>query len=61
MTKYKAYAQYTVELEIDIEASSLDEAQEIARDADGADFKEIGLGDWVIYDLVEVENETSSV
>jgi hypothetical protein len=61
MAKYKAYAQYTVELEIDIEASSLDEAQEIANDADGAAFKEIGLGDWVIYDLVEVENERQDI
>jgi hypothetical protein len=57
MAKYIAYAQYTVEVELKIEANSLDEAKEIADNADGADFTEIGLGDWVIYDIVESESE----
>jgi hypothetical protein len=57
MKKYKALAQYSVELEMEFEANSLEEAQEIARNADGADFQETGLGDWVVYDLMEVDDE----
>jgi hypothetical protein len=57
MTKYIAYAQYTVELELKIEANSLDEAKEIVNNAEGADFNEIGLGDWIIYDVIESEGE----
>jgi hypothetical protein len=57
MKKYKALAQYTVELEMEFEANSLEEAQEITRDADGADFQETVLGDWVIYDLIEINDE----
>jgi hypothetical protein len=57
MAKYKALAQYAVELEMEFEADSLEEAQEIARNADGADFQETGSGDWIVYDLMEINDE----
>jgi len=53
MPKYIAYAQYTVVLEMEFEASSLDEAKDIAQNADGADFEVISHDDWIVYDVVE--------
>jgi hypothetical protein len=51
--RYKVYATMSVELETEIEADSLEEAWEKARETDGAEFKEIdGSGAWNVFDVV---------
>jgi len=44
-------------LTAEIEAETEDEAYELARDMDGADFEPISpdAGDWRIYDVTETE------
>ena len=55
MTKYKVQAEMITDLYIIVEADSEDQAYEIAREADGADFIEEGLGDWVIGSVTPIE------
>lgn len=56
MKTFKVQASYTTFLEATIEANTLEDALDIARDMDGADFKDTGLGDWYI-DAVFEETE----
>lgn len=53
MNKYRVLASYTSYCFMDIEAENLDEAREIAYNADGGDFKDQGLGDWNIDEINE--------
>ena len=56
MTKYLVRAQYTVNLYTHIEADSIEDAWNIARDLDGGEFVEEDQGagsDWVVYDVCE--------
>ena len=48
MKKFKVQASYIVYLTAEVEAESLEEAQEIADSMDGGDFKEDGSEDWNI-------------
>ena len=48
MNKYRVHASYSTYLYLDVEANSLDEAWQIAKNADGGDFKSTELGDWNI-------------
>lgn len=59
MKKFRAVAVMRTYFELEIEAETLDEAQELARDADGGDFTPIkgDQGDWEIYDVVESEEQ----
>lgn len=52
--KFKFHAHYTEYLTLEVEAESLEAAQEIAEDSDGGDWRRVETGDWVIdYDLTE--------
>jgi hypothetical protein len=52
--KYKVIATMYTKLVCEIEADSLDEAWEIAKETDGGTFKALPDGDWEIYDVAEV-------
>lgn len=51
--KFKVQASYTTFLDAVIEADTLEQALDIARDMDGAEFKDTGLGDWSIDNVFE--------
>jgi hypothetical protein len=53
MKKFKVIASSISYYKIEIEAESEGEAWQAAKDADGSEFKEIGLGDWAIVDIEE--------
>jgi hypothetical protein len=53
MKKYKVTASSISYYTIEIEAANEGEAWQAAKDADGSEFKEIGLGDWAILDINE--------
>ena len=53
MKTYRILASYTSYCYMDVEAENLDEAREIAYNADGGDFKDQGLGDWNIDEITE--------
>lgn len=58
MKKYYVQAQYTVNLYTYVEAESLEQAWDIAKELDGGEFKEVDQGagsDWVVYDVTEEE------
>jgi hypothetical protein len=55
---YKVVCSQLVYSETIIEAESEDEAQEIAYESDGLDWKEVHYGDWDIED-VELTNEAN--
>ena len=59
MPRFRITAQMTTDLEIFVEADSLEEAQEEANGTDGGDFTEIeNSGDWSVNeDATEVEDE----
>jgi hypothetical protein len=54
MKKFKVIASSITYYKIEIEAETEGEAWQLAKDADGGDFKEIGLGDWDICDISEL-------
>ena len=53
--KYIITASSISYYKLEVEADSSDEAWQIGKDADGGDFKEIGLGDWEIVDVKEAK------
>ena len=57
MKKFRAVAVMRTYYELEIEAETLDEAQELAQEADGGDYTPIkgDVGDWEIYDVTEAE------
>ena len=55
MKTYRILASYTTYCSMEIEAENVDEAREIAYEADGGDFKSNELGDWNIGDVIELE------
>ena len=57
MTKYKVQAEMITDLYIIVEADSEDQAYEMAREANGADFIGEGLGDWVIGAVIPMEED----
>lgn len=60
MKTFKIIASLITYYKIEIEAETEDEAYQIAKyDADGSDFKEIGLGDWEICDIQEIQEMTA--
>ena len=56
MAKFKVFASYITYLDATIEADTLDQALDLAREMDGGDFKDRGFGDWNIDEVIE-ENE----
>lgn len=55
MTLYKVLAQYTTYVYTHIEAENYEEAQELANNLDGSDFRDTGHGDWDIYSVEKME------
>tara|TARA_X000001382_G_scaffold120717_1_gene102474 strand:- start:2192 stop:2383 length:192 start_codon:yes stop_codon:yes gene_type:complete len=57
--KYRVVATSFTHLESEIEAENEDDAWEIAKETDGSEFSEIkdDRGDWLIYDVYELEEE----
>ena len=55
MAKFRIYASYTVNLFLDIEADTFDEALDVARVADGADFVPIDESGWNIDEVREIK------
>ena len=55
MKNFKVTASYITYLTAKIEADSLEEACELARELDGGSFKDDGRYDWNIDDVVEIE------
>ena len=57
MPKFRINASYRVNLVLDIEAATIDDAWDIARDADGGDFTRLpdSDSDWEINDVTEME------
>ena len=53
MKTFRVLASYTSYCYMDIQAENLDEAREIAYNADGGDFTDQGLGDWNIDEITE--------
>jgi hypothetical protein len=55
MNKYRVYASYVVELYVDVEAESIDEAYDKAYNIDGNDYTRTeNNGDWQIDRIEEV-------
>jgi hypothetical protein len=55
MTKtYKIQASYMTYVTLNVEAESIDEAWDIALNADGGDFKQVDNGDWNIDAVIEL-------
>jgi hypothetical protein len=52
--KYKVTATMYTKLVCEIEADSLDQAWEIAKETDGGAFEALPDGDWEIYNVAEV-------
>lgn len=52
--KYRVFYKSIDYVYLDVEANSPEEAQEIAEDTDGGEFKADGYGDWE-YDRTETE------
>jgi hypothetical protein len=45
---------------MNVEADNIDEARELAHDADGEDFDSDEHGDWNIDDVITLENESEA-
>ena len=54
MKTFKILASYMSYSSLTIEAENIDEAKEIAFNADGGDFKFDGFGDWNIDSVEEI-------
>jgi hypothetical protein len=57
MPQFRIYASYRVNLVLDIEAEDIDQAWDIAKDADGGDFTRLpdSDSDWEINDVTAME------
>jgi hypothetical protein len=51
--KFKVHASYITYLDATVEAETMEEAIQLAREMDGGDFKDTGLGDWNIDEVFE--------
>ena len=55
MKTYRILASYTVYCSMEVDAESIDEAREMAYEADGGDFDSDEHGDWNIDDVIEMK------
>ena len=55
MAKFRVEASYRINLILDIEAKTLDDAWSIAKDSDGSDFTPVSISDWEINDVTDME------
>lgn len=56
MATYRAYAEYSTFVTIEIEADSMDEAYELACARDGGDWRQVDVDGWTVTDIEEVKN-----
>lgn len=56
MATYRAYAEYSTIVMIEIEAESMDEAYELACARDGGDWRQVDVDGWTVTDIEEVKN-----
>ena len=61
MNTYKILASYTVYCHLIVEADNIDEARQMAYDADGGDFSSSENGDWNIDDVITLQNESEAI
>ena len=54
MKHFRIDGSYITYVSMVVEAETLEEAKDIAYNADGGDFKETGLGDWNIDSIKEI-------
>lgn len=54
MKTFKVITSYVNYQYAEIQAESLDEAQDIARDMDGGDFRPLASDDWTIESVEEI-------
>jgi len=59
--KWKVQAEMITDLYIIVEAEDEDQAYDMARDADGADFIEEGYGDWNLGSVIPMEESEDEV
>ena len=57
MKTYRILASYTAYCSMVVKAENMDEAKEMAYEADGGDFQSDEYGDWNIDDVIELEEE----
>ena len=55
MKQFRIDASFITYVSMIVEADTLNEAKDIAYNADGGDFKETGLGDWNIDSIKEIK------
>jgi hypothetical protein len=56
MNKYRVYASYVVELYVDVEAESIDDAYDVAYNIDGGDYtRKDNDSDWQIDRIEEIK------
>lgn len=55
MPQFRINASYRVNLVLDVEAATIDDAWDMARDADGGDFTRLDESDWEINDVIDME------
>ena len=60
MAHFRILASYTVYCSMNVEADNIDEARELAYDADGGDFNSDEHGDWNIDDIITLQNESEA-
>jgi len=60
MAYFKVLASYTVYCHLIVEADNIDEARELAYQADGGDFSSSENGDWNIDDIITLQNESEA-
>ena len=59
MKTYKVWARMTSHLYAYVEADNYEQAAELANELDGSSFIDKGDGDWDIYSVEEVTNDTN--
>jgi len=57
MAHFRILASYTVYCSMNVEADNIDEARQLAYDADGGDFNSDEYSDWNIDDIITTEEE----
>jgi len=61
MAKFRVYARSIGYCYLDVEADNEEQAMEVAREADGGDFHDDGIGDWEFSDDVDELDESANV
>lgn len=60
MAQFRVLASYTVYCSLNIDADNIDEARQLAYDADGGDFDSDEHSEWNIDDVITLHNESEA-